>query len=60
MSWMWTDDLARMLLDRDDRASSGPGPYPAPLGQWLERPVAIRVTEADWSALEPLRSDRTD
>jgi len=56
---MWTDDLARMLLDRDDRSGSEPGPYPAPLGQWIERPVAIRVTD-DWTTFETLRGDRDD
>lgn len=60
MPWMWTDDLARMLLDRDDRSGSEQGPYPAPLGQWIERPVAIRLTDDDWTALDALRGDRVD
>ena len=60
MPWMWTDDLARMLLDRDDRSGSEPGPYPAPLGRWLERPVAIRVTDDDLTAFEAPQSDGSD
>lgn len=53
MSWMWTDDLARMLLDGDDRAPSEPGQYPALLNHWLRRPVALRLDHEDLARMRP-------
>lgn len=48
MAWLWTDELAHLLIEQD-------GTDPNLLTGWTERPVAIRVEDAD-PAIETARS----
>lgn len=55
MAWLWTDELARLLIEQD-------GADPALLIGWTERPVGVRVDDPD-STLETARrlvEDLTD
>ncbi len=46
MTWLWTDELARLLIDRD-------GVSPERLARWVSRPVALRARDG-----EPLQQAR--
>ena len=41
MTWIWTDDVARILLRAD--GLSEPGHLDHPLGIWLHRPIAVHT-----------------
>ncbi len=46
MTWLWTDDLARVLVEQD-------GVSPERLVRWVSRPVALRAGDG-----EPLQQAR--
>ena len=48
MRWLWTDDLAALVVEAD-------GIDPGQVADWLAAPVAYRVDEAD----DPLTVART-
>jgi hypothetical protein len=45
--WAWTDDLARLLIEQEDRR-------PEEFADWLSRPAAIRVPD-DVEAIDAAR-----
>lgn len=46
MTWLWTDDLARLLVEHD-------GVSPERLVRWVMQPVALRAADG-----EPLQQAR--
>ena len=46
MAWIWTDDLARLLIHMDGQEQNSQARHEA-LGSWLHRPVAIRMNDED-------------
>lgn len=40
MPWLWSDDVARMLLERELARQDE-------VGEWLSHPVALAIEESD-------------